>query len=60
MPEVNHVQKYTKTLEQDSFIITKVCCEKLRLLDPTWAFCPFCGDPVVYNEVQSVVEVVAK
>lgn len=57
MPTISHVRTYTKKLETDVYTISKVCCEKLKVVEPAWAFCPHCGEAVVIEEVKDVVEV---
>jgi NADH pyrophosphatase NudC (nudix superfamily) len=58
MPEIKHERKYTKSLEKDSYRITKSCCKKLGDVDAKWEFCPYCGEAITILEVEDVVEVV--
>lgn len=57
MPIISHVRTYTKKLETDTYTISKVCCEKMKMVDPTWNYCPYCGEAVSVEEVKDVVEV---
>lgn len=54
MPEVSHQKTYTKKLESDKYVITRGCCEALRIIDPTWGHCPFCGEEIKITDLETV------
>jgi len=57
MPTISHVRTYTKKLETDTYSITKVCCNTLKMVDPAWEYCPFCGEKIEIEDIKDVVEI---
>ena len=59
MPEVSHTKVYETKLKMDSYQITKACeagC-KISDLNPSWSYCPYCGEEIVFVEVINKTEI---